>query len=419
VPSTTKQVVLVPPGAASIRIPKVGTGDNDQPSVLLDEFGYRCVFRSAGPGGTGPSNVQLYSLTRSAGKTETGTVAITKFDSTAGNNYAAFDPSFTARTRVREVESGVKVRERDARIAFVSTGDLTARDATHPGANPDHLEQLFLWEEQEHPHLRQITRNEDAEAKVSRPSVSISGDVIAFESTADLVPASVDPLDASRVGNPGRVRQVFLWRRGRALEQITWSDGDCFSPRLDANARVVLFSSRGDPLTGGNPQHNIEIFSWSTRGHPQLRLSQLTETALGDSVLPRPAMRRRGIFAFWSTAHPPVARVEGDPAPAFGEGPRECEPQALLYDHGRISHMHGYLDTANDARTAAQQNPVLTGPPALGTDALRFYFATNDWLLNPPITRLTGETDAAFAKRREAASLTAMYVAIAKRSMQR
>src|SRR6185436_21124725 len=96
--------------------------------------------------------------------------------------------------------------------------------------------------------------------------------------------------------------------------------------------------------------------------------------------------RKPGACAFWSTAHPPKARNEGDPVPAFGEGPRECEPQALVLEHGRVRHVHGYLDTENAARITAQQNPVLTGPPAAGKDALRVFFATNDFRLNPPET---------------------------------
>lgn len=380
-PGTAKEIVIQPiaPGDPTVRIPKVAT-ENDQPSIQVDDFGYRCVFRSsAGAGGVAPSNIQLYSLTRAGDTPTTGTVAITEI--TSGT---AYDPALAARTRVRDVGGGIKLKERDARVAFVSTADLVAAQ------NPAHLEQLFLWEEQG-AVLRQITKHDDVTAHVNRPSIAKSGDVVVFESTADLVPDAVDPIDSARVGNPGHVRQIFRWRRGVGIDQLTWSDGDCFSPRMDLNARFVLFASRGDPIRGGNPELNLEIFSVTPGASPARRLRQLTQTLEGDCVLPRPTTRPT-VFTFFSTAHPQGLKYpnapESDlnPVEQFGEGTHQCTPQAYLYDRGKVLHVHGYSDIENALRFLATPSklPVLTGPPVPAPFGQKFFFATNDFRLNPP-----------------------------------
>lgn len=383
-PGATKEIVILPiaPGEDPVRVPKVAT-DDDQPAIQVDDFGYRCVFRSsAGAGGVAPSNIQLYSLTRAGDTPTTGTVAVTEI--TGG---AAFDPALAARTWFRDVGGGIRVKERDARVAFVSDAELV------PGQNPAHLEQLFLWEEQGSV-MRQLTRHDDEAARVNRPSIAKSGDVVVFESTADLVPDSVDPIDSSRVGNPDHVRQIFRWRRGLGLDQLTWSDGDCFSPRMDLLARFVLFSSRGDPITGGNPERNLEIFSVTPGAPPSRRLRQLTQTADGDSVFPRPTVRS-GVFAFFSTVHPPgladptSAESATNPMQEFGEGRHQCTPQAMLYDRGRFVHVHGYGDKEIALRFIGPPSrlPVLTGPPVPSPFGQKVFFATNDFVLNPPPAR--------------------------------
>jgi hypothetical protein len=379
IPGTSKEIVIVPvtPRGEPVRVPKVA-GENDQPSIQFDEFGYRCAFRSSSAaGGAAPSNIQLYSHKRAGTTPETETIPVTEVSGTT----VSFDPALAARIRVREIVGGVKVRERDARVAFVSTGNLT-------GSNPANRPQLFLWEEADDV-MRQLTHHDDAEASVNRPAIAKTGDVVVFESTADLDPASVDPLDSSRVGNPGHVRQLFRWRRGLGVDQITWSDGDCFSPRMEINGRFVVFSSRGDPISGANPEGNLEIFQWTPRAQPALRLRQLTQTAEGDNVLPRPTLRP-GSFAFYSTSHPPLPDDPSEPVSdtnprrAFGEGRHECTPQALYYDRGRVVHVHGYLDSQQVLRAIGPPSklPVITGPPAPGVYGTKFFFATNDFRFN-------------------------------------
>jgi len=369
VPGGAKQIALqgVPVGAASRRIDQVETED-DQPCARYDAFGFRCAFRSGGASGAAPSNIQLHTTTNGAGAAAPATVAVTANTGTD----VAFDPALAAYVRRRNAGGGIHVRERDARIAFVSTGD-------HAGQNPDGLQQLFLWEEIGKT-FTQITRNTEAGTRVNRPTLAAGGDVIVFESTANLVPASVDPGDTSRVGNASHVRQLFRWRRGRPLEQITWSDGDCFSPRFDPTGRVVIFSCRGDPITGGNPERNLEIFEWTASARPALRLRQMTQTKSGANVFPRPTSRR-DVFVFYSTSHPASG------SDAFGVGKQQCTPRAMLYARGKITVVDGVLDQDNalrliPSRSAGQQTPVIVGPPAVGADALRIYLVTNDFALN-------------------------------------
>jgi hypothetical protein len=197
------------------------------------------------------------------------------------------------------------------------------------------------------------------------------------------------------------VRQIYVWRLGSGIEQITWSAKDCFSPRIDVSGRFVLFSSRGDPITGANPEGNSEIFRWVAHGPRASRLRQMTSVAAGDNVLPRPTLSP-DVFAFWSTARPPVAypkpgEIKPDPegdVPDFGEGLRQCGASALLYRRGRVLHVHGLLDAMNAGLLlklpSTQQFPVVTGPPAPGFEGERIFFATNDIKLVPESERPAG-----------------------------
>ena len=332
----------------------------------------------------------------------TATVNLTNLTATTGS---AFDPALAARTRRRDVGGDIKITERDARVAFVSTGDHVE------GENPAKVPQLFLWEEAED-RFRQLTRVADPGAEVNRPSIAKGGTVIAFESTANLTPEALDPLDPARVGNPAGVRQIFLWRAGQGVRQLTWSDDDCFAPRLDIRGRFVLFCSKGDPISGGNPEGNFEIFVWTDRRSPVRRLRQLTQTTLGHSVLPRPTLRASA-FTFLSTAAPP--RREDGERTQFGEGEPQATPQALAYDRGHVTHVHGFSDAENLARVAEEENPVVSGPPAPGYDLFNVYFATNDWHLNPPVPDDGDEDREEERERRDDADPFAFHVARATR----
>jgi hypothetical protein len=403
-PGVAKQIVLqgVVNGFLSKRIDLVSSS-NDQPCARFDARGFRCAFRSSAAAG-GPSNIQLFTVTNGAEAPEPETVAVTEL---ADASEFASEPALAAVVRRRAAGGGINVRERNATIAFVSNADLA-------GHNPDNLEQLFLWEEIG-PRVVQITRHSDPAAHVNRPTIAQAGAVIVFESTADLDPTSVDPLATDRVGNPDHVRQLFRWRRGRKVEQITWSDGDCFSPRFDPSGRFVLFASRGDPITGGNPERNLEIFRWIGVARPSQRLQQMTQTTSGANVFPRPTAHK-DVFVFYSTSHPPKASPGQTQTPEFGDGPAECSPSVLLHVKGVVSLIQGKLDFENalrllPGRTSGQQTPVLVGPPAVGPDATRIYFATNDYALSPLPDDPEAPTDEA--------SLFLVYIGMATRRTPR
>lgn len=382
-------VTLASPGRRAVVVQREGdvaqivqeaAGDDDQPAIAFDSFGWRMAFRgSDAVAGQSGSNVWLHTVTRLGAEPGDETVNLTGL-TTSGGLFAR-DPALAARTRVREIESGVTVRERDARVAFVSNGDLDkgrrSPDADIEGRNPDGHEQLFLWREQD-ARFEQLTRNDDADAAMSRPSISGDGRFVAFESDADLVPDAANPRDPAVVGNPGGVRQIYLWQEGRGLRQLTWGDEDSLAPRITQDGRFVFFCSRADLLPGGNPEGNFEIFRWRRGARPAARLAQLTQTTSGDSVLPRP-LRNPRRFVFFSTAMPPNGGLP------FGGGPRQCGPTALLWSGGRVRLVAGALDSENALLVATGHDPVLVGPPAAAY-VTKVHFLTNDPLLDPPET---------------------------------
>jgi hypothetical protein len=387
VPGATRDVVVDFESGAPKRYSDAA-GENDQPAVDFDKFGYRVVWRgSDGARGTTTGNIYIAEhnsvLPTVDSEIDPTPVKLTSLTSTqGGDNFGtAFDPAIAARVRFRDAGSGIMIAERDARVAFVSTGnlDLTGDDG---GRNPGHVPQVFLWLEQEE-RFEQITDVEDPTAsttddpglRVARPSISGNGDIVAFEANADLTPDAADPKDPTRIGNPGRVRQIFVWRRGVGVRQITWSTGDCRAPRLSRDGRTVLFCSKGEPIAGANPEGNYEIFQWVASGAPARRLRQITQTTAGQNVLPRPT-RTPSTFAFWTTSNPG----------GIFSTDSQVAPRAVLVNRGRVSHVHGYSDLDNTARLLdpVTLGLVFTGPPCPGVDGRRIHFATNDWVLNAP-----------------------------------
>lgn len=384
-PGATRDVVVDFESGSPIRYSDAA-GDNDQPAIDFDRFGYRVVWRgSDGARGTTTGNIYLGThdtvLPGEENPTDPDTVKLTSLVSTTGSDSfgTAFDPVVAARTRKRDVGSGIQVEERDARVAFVSTGNLD-KSGGDGGRNPGHVPQVFLWLEQED-RFEQITAVEDPTSsttddpglRVARPSIGASGEIIAFESNADLTPDAVDPKDPTRIGNPSRVRQIFLWKRGSGVQQITWSTGDCRAPRLSRDGRTILFCSKGEPIAGANPEGNYEIFQWVASASPSRRLRQMTQTTAGQNVLPRPS-RSPTTFVFWTTSNP---------GGIFATDV-QVAPRAVLANRGKLSLVHGYSDLENTSRLLdpTTLGLVFTGPPCPGVDGRRIHFATNDWVLN-------------------------------------
>ncbi len=379
---TAASIVVLREGNDAVTISDA-TGDDDQPSVQFDPFGWRLAFRgSEAVGGESASNLFIHSVTRGGEDGPTSeTVNLTGLD--AADGFIVNDPSLTARTRSRDAGSGVSVRERDARVAFASDADLDGGrgvpSSGNVGRNATNEQQLFVWQERDRRFL-QLTTVTDGGA-IARPSINGDGRRIAFESSSDLTPNAVSPRDFSLVGNPDGITQIYLWVEGPTvrgtLRQLTWSDRDSFAPRITRDGRFIFFCSSADHLPGGNPEQNYEIFR--VRRRRGIRsLSQLTQTVEGDSVFPRP-MRNSHRFTFWSTARQPGGGL------GFGGGPAQCTPAALLWTRGNVRHVHGELDAANIVLVAEGGLPVVTGPPAAAS-ATKIHFATNDPRLTPPPT---------------------------------
>lgn len=368
-----KGLVVLREGRTEVSV-SGGSGDDDQASIQLDPFGWRMAFRGSTDVGDpeAASDVYLHSATLRGDAAE-GTRNVTNV---GGAGYRAFAPSLAARTRLRGVGGGYDVRERDARVAFVSDADLDtiglARNPDEGGPNVDEFQQLFLWSERGN-SFRQLTKN-DEDAEIHRPSLNGRGSVIAFESTGDLTPNAADPRDPDRIGNPFGVRQIFVWRdgpqRGR-IKQITFGDFDSFAPRLTATGRYVFFCSAGDLIPGKNADGNFEIFRYRRRGPPARRLRQLTDTTVGDSVLPRPT-RSGTKVTFYSTVLPQSAGTR------FGDDGRQCGPSAMHWGAGRVRLIHGVTDVENAARAIAGAPVIVVGPPAPGASAAKIHFVTND-----------------------------------------
>lgn len=405
IPGGSREVVLFRKNKGRVRV-KDAAGDDDQPRVGTDSFGVRLVWRgSEGARGTTVGNIWIRSTRIKPGTPpepgapppkaveESVTEQITKLVAAAGGDDpeevegTAYDPALCARTRVREIDAGVTVKERDARVAFVSTGDIVA------GRNPAGVPQLFVWHEQED-RFFQITSIPLAGSEVNRPSIDASGTRIAFECSADLTPDAVDPKTAA-VGNPSGVRQIYLWQEGRGIRQLTWSDRDCLAPQLARNGRFVVFCSRGDPIPGGNPDGNFEVFAWAPSADPASALRQMTRTAVGHNVLPRPG-RSPQEFAYWSTSEDGSAIPLPLPESLSGlriplawvqRGERRTLVGGWTWEEQETGSGNRFLsvlgllgiETGSDA---TYENPVISGPPCLVGDPRRPLFVTNDITLN-------------------------------------
>lgn len=385
-PGTRREIVVLPEGKARERI-TAAAGHHDDPDVQFDRFGRRIAFSAWDDAASETfQDVFVQSTTRGG---NTNVRNVTDFGGNSAEDSTAFEPALAARTRERHVGGGIKLEERDARLVFVSTGDLD-RDGRPPfiapGNNASNFQQLFVWFERQNRFL-QLTRVDSAEVRINRPCISRNGRIVYFESTGDLSPNAVNPNDSTAVGNPNGVRQIFRWVAGRGIRQITWSDADCFAPRCSDNGRTVYFCSAGDPVVGGNPEGNTEVFRWRARGPASRRLRQVTATIEGDSALPRPTRNGRD-FTFYSTASVPT---DFD---AFGQLTRECLPKAFLWNRGRVRLLTGSSDAEVLQLILDDPNavPPLTGPPVPSDSFVKIHFASSDPIYDP-----TGDTGQASA----------------------
>jgi len=184
-------------------------------------------------------------------------VTFGSFEDYVGNNWDGFAELF------RVDEGGTITQVTDSfgcypgEFSTDSTGMLIAfRSACDfLGENPDRNHEIYLLDLNAGTML-QITRSsrgqDDEELTNRNPSMNSSGDVLAFESDADLAG-----------GNPDRSVEIFLWRRAGGLVQLTDSlrTHRSMLPSIDSAGRFVAFVSNGN-LTGSNPHGCGEVFLW-------------------------------------------------------------------------------------------------------------------------------------------------------------
>jgi hypothetical protein len=184
---------------------------------------------------------------------------------------ASIDPVTLAATLITSfpaslthLRHNVTVTDDGQWLAFISSGDLV------PGQNPTRADQAFS-----------IKRDGTSLTQLTHISGPNGGGVIriAMAGTADrvMVATSADLTG----GNPQRAHQVFVVKRdGSNLIQVTSApSGSIDHLWISDDGNRIAFNHTGD-LTGGNPDHNNEVFA-ITVGDALPR--QITSSTVGES----------------------------------------------------------------------------------------------------------------------------------------
>ncbi len=159
-------------------------------------------------------------------------------------------------------------------IAFTSANDLV------PGSNADGSDEVFL---ATHGTIQQLTNSSGGNS--NQPAISGNGKVVAFISTADLLPGH----------NLDNSAELFTAQNG-FIKQITDAIGGFNeAPSVSRNGDRIAFVSSLDP-TGGNFDGNEEIFLFDNK----TGFKQITDTTDCNNV--SPAITQNGArIAFAST----------------------------------------------------------------------------------------------------------------------
>ncbi|TAN35413.1 hypothetical protein EPN27_03925, partial [Patescibacteria group bacterium] len=220
------EIFLWTQGSGFTQLTTTTGGYNTSASINAD--GTKIVFYSTNnlTGGNADGNYEIFLWTQGSGITQLTA-------STGGDNR---EPSINA--------DGTK-------IAFESDRDLT-------GGNPDGNWEIFLWTQGS--GITQLTASTGGDNR--EPSINADGRKIAFYSTNNLTG-----------GNPDGNYEIFLWTQGSGFTQLTTTTGsgsDNFSPSINSDGTKIAFESSSD-LTGGNTDHNYEIFLATLNPHPDIK----------------------------------------------------------------------------------------------------------------------------------------------------
>ncbi|GEM_PF-892153 len=242
------------------------TSGDGSASSSISADGTQIAFRSAGDltGSNSDGNWEIFLWTAGS-----GTAQIT--DTTGESTY-----------------SYLSISADGTRIAFRSTRNLT-------GGNADGNYEIFLWTSGS--GFIQVTNTTGGENFA--PSISGDGTRIAFGSDRNLVPG----------GNLDGNSEIFLWAAGPGFTQLTATNGASthYNPSINTDGTKIVFYSTHD-LTGGNTDHNSEIFLWTAGSG----VVQITTTTGGGSD--SPSISDDGTkIAFVSTSNPvPGGNLDGN-----------------------------------------------------------------------------------------------------------
>lgn len=128
------------------------------------------------------------------------------------------------------------------RIVFETTRNFT-------GSNPDGNREMVLFLGETGEFIQATNSTFDNRDVAAPPSLSGNGDFSATSQEADLTS-----------GNPDHSFEIFLFDvRDRSLHQITSSTRDSSNPSLSGSGDAIAFTSEGD-FTGENADHSQELF---------------------------------------------------------------------------------------------------------------------------------------------------------------
>jgi len=146
---------------------------------------------------------------------------------------------------------GAIIQRNNAAINADGTRIAFHLDANLTGGNPDRNHEIFLFDRNTNA-ITQITNTTSGAAPTNHaPSINANGNLIVFESTADLTGQ-----------NPELNREIFLFDAGaRTFRQLTKTAGvgQAYLPSIDGDGTRIALESNANP-TGQNPNGNFEIF---------------------------------------------------------------------------------------------------------------------------------------------------------------
>ena len=231
--------------------------DSEEPSI--DALGNRIAFRSsANLTGENPTpTIQIFYV-------DTLTGDITQVTNGTGTNNST-SPSINA--------SGMY-------IAFDSRANIN-------NGNPQNISQIILFNIATGT-FTQITNNSDMNDSTESPSISGDGNIIAFESDADI-----------NGGNPDGNNEIYFANVGAGtIIQVTdtTGGGSNNSPDISEDGRFIAFISDRN-LTGGNPLMIEQLFLFNIAAST---ITQITNNTSGE--IGSPSINRDGsLIAFTST----------------------------------------------------------------------------------------------------------------------